>query len=149
MNAAQFQEIRQLLTDIRDQLAAPAGPKAPAGTQPQDFVMREAAYIRKLAVPMREETPSRPAQRPADGPAVESLALGHRQALKSLLNVLDDWIIGARHNHKAMGHRAEPVGSECWRSFHPADIRTMVNDAARDLGLQTFPLPADPVENQR
>lgn len=62
-----------------------------------------------------------------------------RQALAIVRAVLDDWIKGARESHEANGHRAEPVGSECWRTFHPQDIRNMINCAARELGIQEFP----------
>ena len=130
-----FDEAVELLRDIRALLNRIPAPGV--------------ALVPKLDVPMRSEKPARPAQKPATEPTVDSVSLGHRQALASLLNVLDDYILGARHNHAGMEHRAEPVGTECWRSFHPADIRTMVNDAARDLGLLPFPLPADPVEDQR
>jgi hypothetical protein len=62
-------------------------------------------------------------------------------ALYKLLRVLDGWIEGAHGNHDATGHRGEVQGEECWRSFTPADIRNMVNDAARELGLPEFSLP--------
>jgi hypothetical protein len=63
------------------------------------------------------------------------------QALAIVWTVLDDWIRGGRENHEALGHRDENRGEECWRSFTPGDIRNMINDAARELGLLEFPLP--------
>lgn len=68
------------------------------------------------------------------GAAVE----GQSYALAVFLNVLDSWIQGAKENHDAMGHRNENRGAECWRQFTPSDIRRMVNDAARELGVQEF-----------
>jgi hypothetical protein len=62
-------------------------------------------------------------------------------ALAAMLGTLDGWIEGQRANHDALGHRAEPVGEECWRQFAPADIRSMVNDAAREVGVHEFTLP--------
>jgi hypothetical protein len=60
---------------------------------------------------------------------------GAHRALKRLLDVLDGWIEGARSNHDALDHRGEPMGGECWTQFHPDDIRAMVNDAAREMGV--------------
>jgi hypothetical protein len=71
-------------------------------------------------------------------------------ALYTVLVNLDGWIQGNRENHDGMGHRGEPKGGECWTQFHPSDIRRMVNDAARELGVTEFPEP-DPAtakENQ-
>lgn len=119
---------------IREQLVSGFGPKATPGA----------------AIESKWEEADRIVGMPVAGrPRTAELDEAQRGALRVLLSVLDDWISGARDNHRAMEHRAEPVGDECWRHFHPADIRAMVNDAARDLGLQTFPLPADPVGNQR
>jgi hypothetical protein len=63
------------------------------------------------------------------------------QALYAMFGVLDSWIEGAQHNHEALGHKGEGRGEECWRSFAPGDIRRMINDAARDLGISEFPIP--------
>jgi hypothetical protein len=70
-------------------------------------------------------------------------------ALHTMLTVLDDWIEGAQHNHEAMGHRGENVGDECWRSFAPEDIRNMVNDAAREVGITEFDPPTVRKEEER
>jgi hypothetical protein len=65
-----------------------------------------------------------------------------------MLGMLDGWIEGARENHDAMGHKYENRGEECWTQFHPADIRNMINDVARELGLAEFPAPAKPKEDE-
>lgn len=72
-----------------------------------------------------------------------------RQVLLVLRAVLDDWIRGVRANHEAMDHRNENVGEECWRTFGPDDIRVMINDAARELGLEPLPAPDKPEEDKR
>lgn len=59
----------------------------------------------------------------------------HR-ALDEVISALDGWIEGAKSNHEALGHRGEPVDSECWRVFHVDDIRNMVEDARRQLGAE-------------
>lgn len=60
---------------------------------------------------------------------------GAYRALKRVLDVLDGWIDGAKANHDALEHRGESTGDECWTRFHPDDIRNMVNDAAREVGV--------------
>lgn len=128
MIKAQFETLVGLLTDIRDRLPEREPVQPPA----------------LRAVPMigatREEKPVRPVQEPAAATLGQSVALGHRQALAVLLVVLDDWINGVHDNHEAMGHRGESTGSECWRQFAPDDIRRMVNDAAREVGIPEFPI---------
>lgn len=52
-------------------------------------------------------------------------------ALRTTLEVLDGWIKGAEANHDANAHRGET--DPCWEQFAPEDIRSMVNDAAREL----------------
>lgn len=56
---------------------------------------------------------------------------GAHKALTAMLAVLDGWIEGAQHNHEGSGHR----DSDCCRSFEPADIRNMVADACREVGI--------------
>lgn len=68
--------------------------------------------------------------------------------LQTLHGVLDGWIEGARANHDGLDHRGEPVGDECWTRYAPADIRNMINDAARELGLAEIPAPAKPKEDE-
>jgi hypothetical protein len=69
-------------------------------------------------------------------------------ALSRMLSMLDGWIEGARENHDGLDHRGENRGSECWTEFHPADIRNMINDVARELGLAEFPKPGTPKEDE-
>lgn len=61
--------------------------------------------------------------------------------LYALLVNLDGWIQGARENHDALDHRGEPRGDECWTRWAPADIRSMINDVAREFGVSEFPRP--------
>jgi hypothetical protein len=117
---------------IREQLASGFGPKATPGA----------------AIESKWEEADRVVGMPVAGrPRTAELGEAQRGALRVLLSVLDDSISGARRNHRAMEHRAEPVGDECWRHFHPADIRVMVNDAAREMGIAGFPDPQHPREN--
>jgi hypothetical protein len=83
---------------------------------------------------------------PARARAAE-VAADKRQALAIVRAVLDDWIRGAKENHEAMDHPRENRGSECWRTFAPSDFRNMINDAARELGVDEFPLPESPEED--
>jgi hypothetical protein len=73
---------------------------------------------------------------------------GAQVALSRMLDMLDGWIEIARENHNGLGHRGENRGEECWTQFHPVDIRRMVNDVARELGLTEFPEPAKPKEDE-
>lgn len=75
------------------------------------------------------------------------VAADKRQALAIVRAVLDDWIRGAKENHEALGHRRENRGEECWRTFAPSDFRNMINDAARELGVDEFSLPDAPEED--
>lgn len=69
------------------------------------------------------------------------LAAVQGATLYAMLTILDGWIEDARSNHHAMEHRGENRGEECWRKFAPADVRSMVNDVARKLGIPSFPEP--------
>lgn len=51
-------------------------------------------------------------------------------ALSAMLPMLDGWIEGARENHEAFDRR-----DAFDTSFEPDDIRCMVNDVARELGV--------------
>jgi hypothetical protein len=73
---------------------------------------------------------------------------GAADALSRMLGVLDGWIEGARSNHDGMGHRGEPRGEECWTQYAPADIRRMINDAAREAGLSEFTAPTTLKEDE-
>lgn len=92
-------------------------------------------------LPAPEDAPKRAAAQPLPGVAKST-------ALYAMLTVLDSWIDGAKSNHEASDHRGESRGEECWRQFAPEDIRRMVNDAAREVGVSEFPLPAKGREDQ-
>lgn len=83
------------------------------------------------------EPPEPAATVPVDrgGPLGVAGQRGAYRALKRLLDVLDGWIEGAQANHEALDHRGESTGSECWNQYHPDDIRAMINDAAREVGV--------------
>lgn len=66
---------------------------------------------------------------------------GASLAITTLHEMLDGWIETAFENHEGSGHRGENRGDECWRRFAPSDIRTMINDAAREMGIGEFPRP--------
>jgi hypothetical protein len=68
-------------------------------------------------------------------------------ALTAMLEILDGWIDGAREDHVGMGHQNENVGDECWRRFASEDIRSMVNEAARSVGIGEFLRPNPPRED--
>lgn len=72
-----------------------------------------------------------------------------RHALAVVLNVLDAWVESAMENHDSAEHRNENSGDECWRSFAPADIRQMVNDAAQDMGVTKFEIAKMGKEDSR
>jgi hypothetical protein len=134
-------EMRNLLEEMRGRLIQLA-----AGLTP----VNKSAYMVDIPVyagPIREEVPARPAEAAVKASMPEAVALGQRQALQALLGVLDDWIERAWANHKEMAHRPEPVGAACWRQFHPADIRIMVNDTAKELGLPVFAAPERAIED--
>jgi hypothetical protein len=78
---------------------------------------------------------SQPARIDTGGPLGDAGTRGAARALGRLLEVLEGYIEGAKENHEAMGHRGENTGSECWTTWHREDIQSMVNDAAREVGL--------------
>jgi hypothetical protein len=55
--------------------------------------------------------------------------------LDAFADVLADRVGGAQDNHRALEHRGEPVGGECWRTFTAGDITNMISDAARQVGV--------------
>lgn len=149
---AQMNAALKLLQEIRDRIDVTVD-RAPSALR--DTVTGErgtdnqgTAYAKVIRdVPVRVDVPARPSEVPVARSMADALALGHRQALSALLGILDDWIEGAHSNHGAMAHRGEDVGSECWRQFAPADIRVMVTDAARELGVSMTPATRAPVED--
>jgi hypothetical protein len=98
------------------------------------FILGEAAAPEPIKAAPTHKGPRKMAAHQAPWPPAH-------QALWALLCTLDGWIEGAQEDHEAMGHRGENTGEECWRSFAPADIRSMVNDTARQLGISEFSTP--------
>lgn len=126
MNAGQYGGILNLLVEIRDRM-----PEREV-SKPEPFTVHHLNGTRTVY------------------PAAETHSgnLGARQALAAMFRMLDSWIDGAKENHEAIGHRHENTGEECWRTFAPDDIRRMVNDVARELGLAEFPAPTTPEEDK-
>lgn len=106
-------EMIQALADVRDQM------------------IRDQAKSRERTV---AADPATPAPVPDERKAIIS------QVLYSMLVNLDGWIEVAKDNPEGSGHKGESTGSECWNQFAPQDIRTMVNDVAREYGVSEFPL---------
>ena len=102
--------------------------------------------IVELLTEIRDRLPV-PPEKPAKTLGASDLKWAASHALYTLLVNLNGWIEDAQFSHKSNNHRDENRGDECWRRFAPADIRTMINDAARELGLSEFPLPALPKED--
>lgn len=115
MNAGQYEGLMGRLGEILERMPER---KAPAASEPQ-----------------RTAQPVAPHSLAEEGRQAASLAL------YTMLTVLDGWIEGAHSNHEALDHRGEGTDSPCWTQFHPQDIRAMVNDAARELGVGEFPRP--------
>ena len=128
MNGAQYEGIMGALEKILDRMPVRDLPDEPVTIRRMDGSTTEVGT-------------------PARARAAE-VAADKRQALAIVRAVLDDWIRGAKENHEAMDHSRENRGSECWRTFAPSDFRNMINDAARELGLQEFPLPEVPEEDK-
>jgi hypothetical protein len=55
------------------------------------------------------------------------------ETLRKMLAVLDGWREGSQSNHDELGHRDE--FESCCGNHHANDVRNMVNDAARELGV--------------
>lgn len=64
-----------------------------------------------------------------------------RRALITMVRVLRDWREGAKSNHEGMDHRGE--SSPCWDAFTVGDIRNMIDDAARELGITDLDITAE------
>jgi hypothetical protein len=162
MNAGQYEGIMRVLREIRDRM-----PPAPvAAPKPLTVHHLDGSKTTTDPAPVRTGWPHErygPAPVPAisrdlDGtvsltPAAPRTLLqegkeGASLALYSLLVNLDGWIRGAKDNHEGMSHRNENTGEECWRQYAPDDIRSMVNDVARELGLDEFPAPTHPEEDK-
>lgn len=81
-----------------------------------------------------------------DGAAQRVQSEAKSLALYTMLTTLDGWIEGQQANHEALDHRGEI--EDCWTRFTPEDIRNMINDAAREVGVGAFPLPKTPREDR-
>lgn len=92
---------------------------------------------------------AKPARIDTGGPLGAPGRRGAHRALAKMMEVLEGWIEGAQSNHEACDHRGENTGSECWRQYAPSDIRNMINDAAREIGLAEFSAPTHPQEDAR
>lgn len=115
MNAGQYEGLMARLGEILDRMPERKAPASPAAPEPA--------------------RPVAPHSLAEEGRQAASLAL------YTLLTVLDGWVEGAHENHEALGHRGESTDAQCWTQFHPVDIRAMINDAARELGVGEFPRP--------
>jgi hypothetical protein len=61
------------------------------------------------------------------------------EALHAMLEILGGWVTGAQENCEAMEHGSAAChddGRACGETFYVADIRNMVNDAARQVGTR-------------
>jgi hypothetical protein len=138
----------RLLAEIRDRLPAPTVTSVtgagrffqwPAYKNPEEAAVA-ASYD------LLRKDPAAMAARPASTPVDVALSTAKRDALWAVLRALNGWIEGSFENHWANEHRGEPVGSECWTRFHPQDFRKMVNDAAREVGIDEIGIPVEPLE---
>jgi hypothetical protein len=68
-----------------------------------------------------------------DSTPVTNAKLGSWGALHTMLGVAEDWAQSAHQNELAMERRDIKAPDE--QPFYLADIRTMLNDASRELGL--------------
>lgn len=159
MNAGQYEGIMGALREILDRM--PEGPPPvvkPLVTHHLDGTVTlggEKAVRTGWPYERPGPAPVASISRDLDGAVTKTLAdplpagaASCRRTLGVVLRTLDFWIEGAKENHEAMQHRGENIGSECWRSFAPDDIRNMINDAATELGLATFPVPPHPEEEK-
>jgi hypothetical protein len=164
MNAGQYEGLMARLGEILDRM-----PERPAPEPAQSFTVQHLdgsktittthlddgskTVVHVPAEPVRTGWPYErggpaPVPLPVRQPGEDPETTGARQALARMLSMLDGWIEGARENHDGLGHQNENRGSECWTEFHPADIRSMINDVARELGLAEFPKPGTPKEDE-
>jgi hypothetical protein len=124
VNAGQYEGLMKALNEIRDRLPVPVAEPKTAWS--------------------RDEVPAaEPVVKPGTLTETASQKTAASLALYMVLVQLDGWIESSRSNHyeSGSGHSSEPRGGECWTQFHPSDIRRMVNDAARELGVAEFPEP--------
>jgi hypothetical protein len=124
-------------------------PDAPAayaamGRTPEQIQALLPVILGEAATP-QPAVEARPADR--DDLPTTNRKTGALDALAAMRAALDGWIEGARSNHDAVGRRGESRGEECWRTFAPADIRAMINDACREMGVAEFQAPSHPIED--
>lgn len=111
----------------------------------RDRTIEQVTELARVVLAQGAPTPS---QEPARAPKDSELAAAKRAALQAVLTALDGWIEDAQANHGAMDHRYENRGEECWKSFAPSDFRNMVNSAAEEVGVKTFPEPSKAKEDE-
>lgn len=154
MKTRKINAVLDVLGDISDQLAQILNTMAEDRTRE---AAPEAAATARTFSTVFPPTPDRyfvdilhdlpaPAEKVAERPRTPELDEAKRDALWAVLRVLNDWIETSFENHWANEHRGEPVGSECWTRFHPQDFRKMVNDAAREMGIDEIGIPVEPLE---
>lgn len=97
---------------------------------------RTRAQIETVLSGILDEAPTEPASPPKGS----GLAAAKRMTLEAMLTVLDGWVAGARVNHTALDHQREV--RPCWTRFDTDDIRRMVADTAREVGLNDFTVTA-------
>jgi hypothetical protein len=138
-----------------DLLVAASGPKpsliVDTGVQAKDYFVDAALPgIPFPATPAADafvESLAASAGRSVESLKGSELAAAQRRALMAVLDALTGWVEAAYEDHRTRGHNSESVGAECWRQFAPSDIRRMVNDACKEVGLKPFPEPRNPVED--
>jgi hypothetical protein len=113
-----------------------------------DAILAKMPAVPQLDPKLADLFEPEPAQKAEEPLAGSALARVKREALMRVLEALDGWIEGQKSNHEACDHRGENRGEECWRTWAPSDIRNMINDAARELGLAEFPAPREPEEDK-
>ena len=110
MNAGQYEGLLHALGEIRDRL-----PVVPARV-----TVRTPVVVPAAQEPVRNLTGS-------------ALAVGGRRALEAMLGVAEGWAETASENDEAMGRRDLKTPKD--QPFVLDDIRRMVEDAAREIGL--------------
>lgn len=106
-------------------------------------------YVEKYGpvVPLESSDVVGHAPVPTDDPtmSVTDRKEGVSLALYTMLIVAKSWADGAAENDAASATRYQNAKPSDQQTFVLADIRNMVNDAARELGVSEFPLPEDQV----
>jgi hypothetical protein len=111
--------------------------------------MLDADALERLAAALAEATSAAEALKEPRRQSVEVLAVtlvdahdeaiaaavsaGKRSAMRAMHRALAGWIDAGKANHEALGHCGEAV--PCWERFAAGDVRGMIADAARELGV--------------